>query len=175
MADPKINWRNPWEGTSDASAYGATNAMIKLIFSYAGYQNVFGLANEIKVRDKLFPQTLIRRDTNAYNIEPREKTSLECSALTHHSHHPIYPGQRRLFLRRIEGRNPRVQADCSQHLLRESIWYNQGCSWVERSYLHQCIRKFDRSDDKLLTYASRNGKVNSWLLVPLLLFLHGTQ
>ncbi|KAJ5460822.1 amino acid transporter [Penicillium daleae] len=48
VADPKINWRNPWEGTSDASAYGATNAMIKLIFSYAGYQNVFGLANEIK-------------------------------------------------------------------------------------------------------------------------------
>jgi hypothetical protein len=44
-----INWRNAWEGTSDASAYGATNAVIKLIFSYAGYQNVFGLANEIKV------------------------------------------------------------------------------------------------------------------------------
>ncbi|KAJ5168873.1 uncharacterized protein N7482_004467 [Penicillium canariense] len=48
VEDPKINWRNAWEGSSEASAYGATNAMIKLIFSYAGYQNVFGLANEIK-------------------------------------------------------------------------------------------------------------------------------
>jgi len=49
VADPQLNWQNAWEGTSDASAYGATNAMIKIIFSYAGYANVFGLANEIKV------------------------------------------------------------------------------------------------------------------------------
>jgi hypothetical protein len=49
VADPRINWRNAWEGTSEASAYGATNAMIKLIFSYAGYQNAFSVVNEIKV------------------------------------------------------------------------------------------------------------------------------
>lgn len=52
------NWRHAWEGTSNASAYGATNAMIKLIFSYSGYQNVFGLANEIKVRAESPSQTL---------------------------------------------------------------------------------------------------------------------
>lgn len=49
VADPMANWRDVWRGTSDASAYGATNAMIKLIFSYAGYQNAFSVANEIKV------------------------------------------------------------------------------------------------------------------------------
>jgi hypothetical protein len=45
-----INWRNAWEGTSQASAYGATNAMVKLIFSYSGYTNAFSVVNEIKVR-----------------------------------------------------------------------------------------------------------------------------
>ncbi|KAJ5127473.1 amino acid permease-domain-containing protein [Penicillium atrosanguineum] len=48
VADPQINWRNAWEGSSGASAYGATNAMIKLIFSYSGYQNAFSVVNEIK-------------------------------------------------------------------------------------------------------------------------------
>jgi hypothetical protein len=49
VADPMANWRDPWRGTEGASAYGATNAVIKLIFSYAGYQNAFSVANEIKV------------------------------------------------------------------------------------------------------------------------------
>ncbi|KAI9038215.1 amino acid transporter [Aspergillus affinis] len=48
VPDPQMNWRNAWEGTSEASAYGATNAMVKLIFSYAGYTNAFSVANEIK-------------------------------------------------------------------------------------------------------------------------------
>ncbi|KAJ6166675.1 hypothetical protein N7470_002122 [Penicillium chermesinum] len=48
VKNPQINWSDPWRGNTQASAYGATNAMIKLIFSYAGYQNAFGLVNEIK-------------------------------------------------------------------------------------------------------------------------------
>ncbi|KAE8147397.1 amino acid permease-domain-containing protein [Aspergillus avenaceus] len=48
VEDPMINWRNAWEGTSQASAYGATNAMVKLIFSYSGYTNAFSVVNEIK-------------------------------------------------------------------------------------------------------------------------------
>jgi hypothetical protein len=43
------NWKDPWQGTSEATAYGATNAMVKLIFSYMGYTNAFGVVNEIKV------------------------------------------------------------------------------------------------------------------------------
>ncbi|KAJ5581108.1 hypothetical protein N7450_007409 [Penicillium hetheringtonii] len=42
------NWSDPWRGTEEASAYGATNAMVKLIFSYAGYSNAFAVVNEIK-------------------------------------------------------------------------------------------------------------------------------
>lgn len=49
VVDPKVNWRDPWEGTSGATAYGATNAMVKLVFSYAGYTNAFSVVNEIKV------------------------------------------------------------------------------------------------------------------------------
>ncbi|CRG91901.1 High-affinity methionine permease [Talaromyces islandicus] len=48
IQDPYINWRNAWEGSSQASAYGATNAMVKIIFSYSGYVNAFGLVNEIQ-------------------------------------------------------------------------------------------------------------------------------
>lgn len=50
MENPNINWHNAWEGTEEASAYGATNTMVKLIFSYAGYVNASGLVNEIQVR-----------------------------------------------------------------------------------------------------------------------------
>jgi hypothetical protein len=49
VADPNINWRDAWKGTSSATAYGATNAMVKIVFSYAGYTNAFGLVNEMKV------------------------------------------------------------------------------------------------------------------------------
>ncbi|KAF3389115.1 High-affinity methionine permease [Penicillium rolfsii] len=48
VEDPMLNWRDAWRGTSDASAYGATNAVIKLIFSYSGYQNAFSVTNEMK-------------------------------------------------------------------------------------------------------------------------------
>lgn len=54
VTDPYINWRDAWKGTSDATAYGATNAMVKIIFSYAGYTNAFGLVNEMKVRKYSF-------------------------------------------------------------------------------------------------------------------------
>ena len=53
MEDPYINWRDAWRGTSSATAYGATNAMVKIIFSYAGYTNAFGLVNEMKVSNLL--------------------------------------------------------------------------------------------------------------------------
>lgn len=55
VENPQINWSNPWRGNTQASAYGATNAMVKLIFSYAGYQNSFALVNEIKVCIRIPP------------------------------------------------------------------------------------------------------------------------
>lgn len=49
VKDPKANFRNSFEGTKDASAYGLTNALYRIIFSYGGYNNAFNVANEIKV------------------------------------------------------------------------------------------------------------------------------
>lgn len=45
---PTANFRNAFSGTNDATAYGATNAMYKIIFSYAGFENAFNVVNEVK-------------------------------------------------------------------------------------------------------------------------------
>ncbi|EME46989.1 hypothetical protein DOTSEDRAFT_94957, partial [Dothistroma septosporum NZE10] len=46
VENPKGNFANAFEGT--ASAYGVTNAMYKIIFAYAGYENAFNVVNEVK-------------------------------------------------------------------------------------------------------------------------------
>ncbi|KIH93274.1 hypothetical protein SPBR_02451 [Sporothrix brasiliensis 5110] len=46
VADPHANFIKPFEGT--ATAYGLTNALYKIIFSYGGYANAFNVVNEIK-------------------------------------------------------------------------------------------------------------------------------
>ncbi|RMZ77173.1 hypothetical protein DV737_g4504, partial [Chaetothyriales sp. CBS 132003] len=50
VPDPHVNFRNAFSGfgTTHASAYGATNALVKIIFSYAGYENAFNVVNEVK-------------------------------------------------------------------------------------------------------------------------------
>jgi amino acid transporter len=50
VKNPTANFHNAFAGTSDATAYGATNAMVKIIFSYTGYANAFNVVNEVKVR-----------------------------------------------------------------------------------------------------------------------------
>ena len=47
VPDPQANFVNSFEGT--ATAYGLTNALYKIIFSYAGYENAFNVVNEINV------------------------------------------------------------------------------------------------------------------------------
>lgn len=49
VKNPTANFKNAFNGTSGATAYGATNAMYKIIFSYAGYENAFNVVNEVKV------------------------------------------------------------------------------------------------------------------------------
>lgn len=49
---PLANFDNAFEGK--ATAYGLTNALYKIIFSYAGYTNAFNVVNEVKV--SLVPQ-----------------------------------------------------------------------------------------------------------------------
>ena len=47
VSDPQQNFRHSFQGV--ASAYGATNALYKITFSYAGYENAFNVVNEVKV------------------------------------------------------------------------------------------------------------------------------
>jgi amino acid transporter len=47
VTDPKANFRNAFQGTTN-SAYGITNALVKIVFSYTGYDNVFNVVNEVK-------------------------------------------------------------------------------------------------------------------------------
>ncbi|XPS81088.1 hypothetical protein M3J09_013031 [Ascochyta lentis] len=46
VEDPITNFREPFKG--DITPYGATIALYRIIFSYAGYENSFNVANEIK-------------------------------------------------------------------------------------------------------------------------------
>ncbi|EAW11065.1 high affinity methionine permease [Aspergillus clavatus NRRL 1] len=48
IKDPKANFRNAFEGSHQASVYGATNALVKVAFSYAGFENAFNVVNEVK-------------------------------------------------------------------------------------------------------------------------------
>ncbi|PKX90462.1 high affinity methionine permease [Aspergillus novofumigatus IBT 16806] len=48
IEDPKANFRDAFEGSSSASVYGATNALVKVAFSYAGFENAFNVVNEVK-------------------------------------------------------------------------------------------------------------------------------
>lgn len=47
VADPHANFRDTFEGK--ATPYGLTNALVKIIFSYAGYENAFNVVNEVRV------------------------------------------------------------------------------------------------------------------------------
>lgn len=46
VPDAQINFRNAFAGK--ATAYGACNAMYKIVFSYAGFENAFNVVNEVK-------------------------------------------------------------------------------------------------------------------------------
>ncbi|KAF2659756.1 amino acid transporter [Lophiostoma macrostomum CBS 122681] len=46
VTDPELNFHHSFAGT--ATAYGATNAMYKIVFSYAGFENAFNVVNEVR-------------------------------------------------------------------------------------------------------------------------------
>lgn len=61
VEDPKRNFRNAFEGSSSASVYGATNAFVKVMFSYAGFENAFNVVNEVKVCLVPFSRTKMQK------------------------------------------------------------------------------------------------------------------
>ncbi|KAJ5566621.1 hypothetical protein N7535_008259 [Penicillium sp. DV-2018c] len=48
VKNPTANFKNAFEGTESATAYGATNALTKVWFSFAGYENAFNVVNEVR-------------------------------------------------------------------------------------------------------------------------------
>ncbi|KAG6364290.1 hypothetical protein INS49_005890 [Diaporthe citri] len=48
IENPTVNFQNSFHGTEAASAYGLTNALYRIIFSYGGYNNAFNVVNEVK-------------------------------------------------------------------------------------------------------------------------------
>lgn len=49
VPDPKVNFRHAFDGSSAISVYGATNALVKVVFSFAGFENAFNVVNEVRV------------------------------------------------------------------------------------------------------------------------------
>ena len=47
IQNPTANFHHAFDGTT-SSAYGITNALVKIIFSYQGYENAFNVVNEVK-------------------------------------------------------------------------------------------------------------------------------
>jgi hypothetical protein len=47
VPNPGMNFSQPFKG--NITPYGATTALYRIIFSYAGYENAFNVTNEIKV------------------------------------------------------------------------------------------------------------------------------
>ncbi|KAL4889340.1 amino acid permease-domain-containing protein [Aspergillus ambiguus] len=48
IPDPTVNFRHAFEGSSAISVYGATNALVKVMFSFAGFENAFNVVNEVR-------------------------------------------------------------------------------------------------------------------------------
>lgn len=47
VSDPSAHFHDAFH-SSETTAYGVTNALYKIIFSYAGYENAFNVVNEVK-------------------------------------------------------------------------------------------------------------------------------
>jgi amino acid permease len=77
VKNPTANFHNAFEGTSGATAYGATNAMYKIIFSYAGYENAFNVVNEVKVCSHSW-KPLLYQNADA-RLEPNKDAQVECA------------------------------------------------------------------------------------------------
>lgn len=47
VKEPTANFHNAFEGTT-SDAYGISNALVSIIYSYQGYANAFNVLNEVK-------------------------------------------------------------------------------------------------------------------------------
>lgn len=87
VQDPGLNFRKPFEG--DITPYGATTALYRIVFSYAGYENAFNVVNEVKVcyLRKDGDVTMEVADHNAESSQDYQKKRLrgptDCHGVVH--------------------------------------------------------------------------------------------
>lgn len=88
VQDPNVNFKQPFTGK--ITPYGATTALYRIIFPYAGYENSFNVVNEVKVRNTRegHAETLKKADhtleSNKNNQEERICGIAAC-------HYLVYP------------------------------------------------------------------------------------
>lgn len=116
--------------------YGATNALVKVAFSYAGFENAFNVVNEVKVG-----HAWIFRYAILISAESCQNVAMERAALPPARSNPIHARQHRLFLRRIKGRDPRLKGRGGEYLLPESLRHEQRVTSPEFLDLSQRIRE----------------------------------
>lgn len=104
VEDPLRNFRNAFEGSSSASVYGATNAFVKVMFSYAGFENAFNVVNEVKVC-LVFFRTKIQK---LKCIEPDQNPKMERAALPRLNSNPLHLGKHRVLLSGKQTRDPEL-------------------------------------------------------------------
>jgi hypothetical protein len=71
IADPGANFRDAFAGTS-TDANGLINALVRITFSYHGFQNCFNVMNEIKVSDILGKVQSVDANVNSTRIQSRQ-------------------------------------------------------------------------------------------------------
>ena len=101
IENPTANFKNSFRGTETASAYGLTNALYRIIFSYGGYNNAFNVVNEVKVWHIAPSITTTSTVANlSLALEPRKVPPEVCLPGPLHSLHPLHSRQCGIFLRR---------------------------------------------------------------------------
>lgn len=101
IENPTVNFQNSFQGTEAASAYGLTNALYRIIFSYGGYNNAFNVVNEVKVKLVATHHATVVPEANLFlTVEPRQVAPQVCISGSIHCLCALYVCQCGLFLRR---------------------------------------------------------------------------
>lgn len=88
VPDPGANFRDVFAGTT-SDANGLINALVKITFSYQGYQNCFNVMNEIKVCESLWemdgvqPLTILSPGPGQNNQEICTSIAAPCGSIVH--------------------------------------------------------------------------------------------
>lgn len=103
IENPTENFKNSFHGTETASAYGLTNALYRIIFSYGGYNNAFNVANEVKVWCPAVASSTNHRMANlCLPIESCQVPPKVCLPGPLHSLRPLHVCQRGILLRSVQ-------------------------------------------------------------------------